>query len=595
MDRKAIETISVNAVRDSIVVSDFLDQFISDNDKEPSWDGYVYIYQDKSKTKAKLKGRLPVQVKGTENNDFSKDEISFSVSTIDLNNYLSDGGAVFFVVYIGYNGLTKQIYYAELTPIKLRILLSEAGKQKHKTIQLKKFPDDPNQKASIFFNCLENCQKQASFSNAKLLSLEELEKQGVLEGITIPVSTVGNITPQAALVTSEVYLYAKIKGSAIPQPIEVLPQSLCTREERDAQITVGDRLFYTSVSVIRDAETVKTLVGESFSITAKKSNHPVKINYNGSSKLRVLARDLEFMLSYIKNGSFSYNGVPFPFDKASADFGNFSIEAESNRLEYCKKIIQVLDLLNCKKDLDLKALRTTDWRNINSLITALIDKKPIKNLKANLQPVMYINVGPLRFIMCFFKNENESGTYEIADFFTTDLAIAYDTDKNEKLPVSQYAILHASDFNKADNIRFDAFFPSFQKTERHSETMIRANFFLLDLLEAYDISQNEEILNTAESFSDWLMGATEEELPYALRLLNSLQITKRKRALKTDEVKELYRLIETQAAHEDVVVGAYLLLDQQAAAEMHFEKMSKKSQEEFKKYPIYHFWNVGGK
>ena len=45
-------------------MSDFLDQFITDNDKEPSWDGFVYIYGERSKEKSKLKGRMPVQVKG---------------------------------------------------------------------------------------------------------------------------------------------------------------------------------------------------------------------------------------------------------------------------------------------------------------------------------------------------------------------------------------------------------------------------------------------------------------------------------------------------------------------------------------------------
>lgn len=92
MDKKAIETLAVNAVRDSIVVSDFLDQFIPDNDKEPSWDGFIYVYKHKSKTKEQLKGRLPVQVKGTENSNFSKEEISYPVSVSDLNNYLNDGG-----------------------------------------------------------------------------------------------------------------------------------------------------------------------------------------------------------------------------------------------------------------------------------------------------------------------------------------------------------------------------------------------------------------------------------------------------------------------------------------------------------------------
>lgn len=48
LDKKTIETISVNAVRDSVVTSEFLDQFIADNDKEPSWDGAVYIYGDLS-------------------------------------------------------------------------------------------------------------------------------------------------------------------------------------------------------------------------------------------------------------------------------------------------------------------------------------------------------------------------------------------------------------------------------------------------------------------------------------------------------------------------------------------------------------------
>lgn len=152
MDPKAIETLAVNAVRDSVVVSDFLDQFIADNDKEPTWDGFVYIYSDKSKKKEKLKGRLPVQIKGTENDDFSKEEISFPVSTVDLNNYLCDGGAVFFVVYIGNNGASRQIYYAALPPIKLKIYLADAKEQKAKALNSKSFRQTQTRKQRYFFN-----------------------------------------------------------------------------------------------------------------------------------------------------------------------------------------------------------------------------------------------------------------------------------------------------------------------------------------------------------------------------------------------------------------------------------------------------------
>ena len=86
---------------------------------------------------------------------------------------------------------------------------------------------------------------------------------------------------------------------------------------------------------------------------------------------------------------------------------------------------------------------------------------------------------------------------------------------------------------------------------------------------------------------------TEEEIPYDVRLLNTLQIEKRQRALNIEEVKELFRIIENPKTCEDILVGSYLLLDQQAAAHLHFEKLDKQLQEEFKKYPIYHFWNDG--
>lgn len=595
MDRKAIETLSVNAVRDSVVVSDYLDQFIADNDKEPSWDGFVYIYNDKSKKKSKLKGRLPVQVKGTENNDHSKEEISFPVSTTDLNNYLYDGGIIFFVVYVDKTGTKKQIYYVELPPIKIRVLLGEAKGQQSKSIKLKKFPDDPNTKAMIFFNCLENCQKQASFCSAKLLSLEELEKAGVLEGVSIPVSTVAGVDPKTALLTNEVYLYANIKGSAIPQPIEAMPKGLFTSEEQNAVITVGDRLFYTKVKLIRSADSVKTMIGESFSIVTNTKEHSVKMNYKGTDNLRSLAVDLDFMLSYIESKSLKYNGIDLPFDEAGADFSNFDIATEKDRLSYIKKIVTMLDCLGCKKDLNVKTLTQKDWQNINYLVKAFVDKEPISGLKDDLPPVLSIDVGSLKFIISLAHVENKQGTYEIYDFFKTELSLVYENLDGEKLPISQYAILHADDLLKADNIRYDVLLPSFQKIERHSELIARTNFFLLELIEAYDKDKSKtELITTASAFADWIMEASEDELPYDVRLLNKLQIEKRIGALSITRIKELFRMVETPNIREDVLVGAYLLLDQQAAAELHFEKMEPQLQEEFKKYPIYHFWKENG-
>lgn len=84
LDSKTIETFSVNAVKDSIVMCEYLDQFIAENDKEPSWDGFVYIYNANTKNKSDLKGRMPVQIKGRLCDDHTKTQISYSMSVAGM-------------------------------------------------------------------------------------------------------------------------------------------------------------------------------------------------------------------------------------------------------------------------------------------------------------------------------------------------------------------------------------------------------------------------------------------------------------------------------------------------------------------------------
>ena len=595
LDRNAIETLSVSAVKNSITICDYLSPFITENDKEPSWDGAVYIYGDKTKTKDKLKGRMPVQIKGTECSDFSKDEITFSMSTIDLRNYLYDGGCILFVVYIGNCGLTNKIYYSELTPIKLRQLLSEADEQGSKVVPLKSFPYDNNKKATVFLNCLQNCQKQASFTEGKLLSLKELEKQGLLENLVIPFSGVGIDDPQMALVSNEVYLYAHVKGSSIPQPLEMIPADLHTQQTVDGLITVDDRVFYTSYDVIKSADKVVFRYGNSLTMQFTAPDKPCKIKYKNSDKIRVLSRDLDFTLSYLEKGAYQVNGINFPFDYDGADLSNFDVEKEHQHLALAKDIVQVLDLLGCQDDIDINDMGAEDWRNLNRLITAFIEKKPVSGLKKDLPPVCCMKVGKLRFVLYFKKCEGkDSGKYEIFDFFKTEFCVAYDGKDGEKLPISQFCILHTEDFLTLSNMNYDVLLPSFQRVEHHYDIINRANCFLLELLSACDKaegSKRDKLLKVCESFSEWISTANEDELDYQVKVLNRLQVVKRQRDFTLDEIGLLYELVEDHNTRVDSRVGAYLLLGQQRAAEIHFARLSTEEQNNFKTYPIYHYWN----
>lgn len=144
-------------------------------------------------------------------------------------------------------------------------------------------------------------------------------------------------------------------------------------------------------------------------------------------------------------------------------------------------------------------------------------------------------------------------------------------------------------------MNFDVLLPLFQKTEHHHETFNRANWFLLDLLSAYDKAdglRKEKLLKACEDFSNWICEATDEELDYHTKTLNKLQTIKRRRDFNIDEIGILYQIIEGKYTREDCLVGAYLLLDQQQAAEIHFARLSDEDRNNFKEYPIYHFWKA---
>ena len=591
LTKKAIETLSVNAVRDSIMMTDYLDQFIPDNDKEPFWDGAVYIYGNRNHTKENFRGRVPVQVKGTENENFSKDEISFPISTTDLRGYLADGGAIYFVVYIGSAGLRRKIYYIELTPIRIRIILEEAKKQGTKNVKLKAFPDDSNKKSTIFLNCLQNCKKQSSFSEAHLFSLEELQEQGLLENITIPLAGIGIKNDlQTALVTNDIYIYANVKGSSIPQPLKILPEDMQTHEDVDALITIDGKTFYNKLRIVKNSENTKYVFGNSLTLTANQESVGIKMSYKNSDDIRVISTDLDFMLTYIDKGYFEINGQKIPFEYKNADYSTFNIEEQRNILDFAKKATAVLDVLECKKKLSIQSLGDVDCRNLYRLYDALVENKPVKGLKEDLPYVCVMKIGNLNFVIVCNHIEGEQGTYNLANFFGANLVATYQGHNEERLPMSQYAILKSDDFLRADNLKCELFLPSFKNIEKHEETFERANWFLLDLISAYDKSNNQSILNSAYEFAEWILTDSGDSIPLNIKTLNMLQVVKRMRAFNEEEIKTLYQIIADKESSNSTLVGAFLLLEQQLPAEMYFYKMEETEQEEFIKYPIYHFW-----
>lgn len=63
MNSVKIEKLSINNLRLLIAKHPLLDDYINDNDKEPSWDGSIYVYSKDSLKVEETQYQVPVQVK----------------------------------------------------------------------------------------------------------------------------------------------------------------------------------------------------------------------------------------------------------------------------------------------------------------------------------------------------------------------------------------------------------------------------------------------------------------------------------------------------------------------------------------------------
>jgi hypothetical protein len=597
MDTNAIETLAANAVSDSITIADILLPFIEKNDKEPSWDGQIYLYNSSRKAKDNMMGYVRVQSKGHECNYLSKKKITFPVNTDDMRNYLNTGGAVYFVTYVKSNGIDKHIYYNTLTPIKLRRYLDEAKDQGTKSIEFKSFPSENNRKCTILLNFFNDSKRQTSFVNKGMLTIEDLQNSKDITGIKLSMSGYGQSQGQAfrAFFDDEVYLYATVKGTDALIPVEMMLSKLKTTETLNWIVNVNGKIYYNSVSKEMSKDNRIVTIGKSLFIVADRNDKLKEVKYVQTPMLRDRIKDMAFLIDIFKTGSFNINGINIDFNPTDEEKKHFDIDKMKHFVEQGNKAIQMLDELNIEKDFNLDTLSKQEHMEIVNLIVAFVDKKPVPHLKKDLPVICRITIQNIKLLLIYQQIDTDSGIYQILDFFKSNLSVIYSSpDSEEKLVTSNYSILQKEDYNSIDNINYDMILPSYETNLKHNPRIFeQANNDLLKMLLAYDEGNdvNNRLLQLSKDLAQWIFDKdVEDVVPYDVKLLNVLQIIRREREFYKDEIMQVINITESDTDREDVKTAAYLLLDNHDAAEMHFEKLDKDWRDGFKTYPIYRFW-----
>ena len=597
-----IEKLATSAIEGEIAKTDLLSSFINSGDKEPCWDGHIYIHKDKRRSKKDIK-KVSAQVKGKEVRiRDAKRTITYPISYDDLHAYMMNGGTIFFVVYLEKNtGDILQIYYAGLLPVMVKKYLDENKEKKKISVKFRKFPTDSVKITELFLNFYEESRKQVSFAGKELPDVAELIKRGLLENLTFSYTGFGacpNVRSIPKIMNGNpCTLYANIKGGTAPIPVEYFDEITNATTSRDTNIPISVKgtIYYKKVKTIITAETIEHQIGSSVKIIAPNTDRVdestnIHLNINITGTLTEQIDALKFIIAMIGNEAFNFGDEEFP--------AKFSQE-ELDRMKACdfpymlscrQQTKDVLDSMNVKRDLELSKCTSEDINKLNFIVNTIGKHQIARGELKDRTFANKITIGNLNLAVVY--DEVDDG-YRVYDYFGSRFHTGWAPEGTEIVNVSQFCIMKTDDYLTLDNLNLNNIVEDFKSISPSAMHYELSNNCMLTMLKAYDKVPNSELLKAAQEINNWLSNCT-EILSSETVALNRLQIEKRKRSLNISEKNTLYT-IATTAVEPFNRLGALLLLDECEEAQKILDTLDIEKRKLFEEFPIYRFYKSGKK
>ena len=595
IDTKAIEEKALNHFKSFIEDSKVISQFIADNDKEPCWDGHLYLYADGIRDKEHLQGRVPIQIKGTEVGRFVTKKWKFKLEKADLKAYLEEP-TFFIVCQVKKDSKERMLFFRELLPDLVNKLLRDMGKNATRMTLFHPLTEDLKEFEDQLMVFLSNSKKMISFAHSKLLSMEEALKKGIKDfSFIAPSKYTDRLQLMKYLSTHSSYIYAKIsKELDVDMPLSNGPGRFIFQREDDSEVRVGDKVYFKGYqNEIKDGRII-IKIGNVMTINMPMDNTDMKqatVKLTTKAKyLKESINEAEFGVALNDTGVLSVGMLDLQMKVHEKEY----VEELRQKLIRWKELDNMLETLHVTKPFDLTAITDDQGKLINLLIET-VGKGNMVNLPGQEATLLLLEIGNIKLLL--WCAVGKDGMCAIGDFFDRSIRIAYKISEDETINVSPYSYLQLDKlWEKVDNIDFDNIISSAEEAARqHKYCYMMSNYDVLamitaaDALEKTDVERSKKLLEEALKLNDWLIGKEPKDEMRPLHIINKMQIMKRQRELTADERQMLEDMLNDEFAGDMVKAGVYLLLDRQEEFQQLFETMQEDEKTSLKEFPIWRF------
>ena len=595
VDTKAIEEKALNHFKSFIEDSKVISQFIADNDKEPCWDGHLYLYADGIKDKEHLQGRVPVQIKGTEVDSFVTKKWKYKLEKADLKAYLEEP-TFFIVCQVKRDSKDRILFFRELLPDLVNKLLRDMGKNETRKTLFHPLTDDLKEFEDQLMVFLSNSKKMISFAHSNLLSMEDALKKGIKEfSFIVPTKYADRLQLMKYLSTHSSYIYAKVsKELDVDMPLSNGPGRFIFKRDADGEVRVGDRVYFKGYhNEIKEGRII-IKIGNVMTINMPMDNTDMEQTtvklITKAKYLKESINEAEFGVALNDTGVLSVGKLDLKMNVHEKEY----VEELRQKLMRWKELDNVLDKLHVTKPFDLTAITDGQGKLIDLLIET-VGKGNMVNLPGQETTLLFWEIGNIKLLL--WCAVGKDGMCAIGDFFDRSIRIAYKISEDETINVSPYSYLQLDKlWEKVDNIDFDSIIASAEEAARqHEYCYMMSNYDVLamitaaDALEKTDVERSKKLLEEALKLDEWLIEKEIKDKMRPLHIINKMQILKRQRELTADERQTLEDMLNEEFAEDMVKAGVYLLLDRQGDFQKLFEKMQEDEKKSVKEFPIWRF------
>lgn len=463
------------------------------------------------------------------------------------------------------------MFYANLLPVDLEEILNKV-KENQEEISIDIKPIKEKSSSSLKMICLNFLKNANEQINIAIKSIDEIKD---IKEIKIPIIGEEKYM-EDYLFNNDIYSYAIDKETnekiALPKLKEL--EKFSTNK---VNVSVSGREYYNNITFVKNKNEEYIIYGKSTKIYLSENKITFKIKGNVYERIR----DINFIVNLINSKAITIDGknIVLPVqveDKQEKEY----ISNIKNDLIRLEKIKCLFDKFNIKFNIDLDNLSDKHWRNLD-LFIHINDGKPTKQV----QESKLYNIEIANYKIAFIALVDENKNIKVYNYFSdlSNVVKVFYYDENEKeILVSPYINMSKKNLLEYSNVDIDIIKETFNSLDSKEETIERYNLWMLEVIKAYDESNNIKFLELADYINERIL----EHRDNAVDIINKMQIVKRKRALNYKEKDLIYDLKD---AEDDLIIqcGIAILLDNKSDYERFFSKLSENEKNAFKEFPIY--------